>query len=357
MDPFLDIDNGPDRNLSTADELGNPPQRVTDFILPLSVAAWVYFGALQPWIVIRPFGGARRTYNLTDVPGGIGVLATSIALCLGGCLIAVWKTRPGLTVMSISASSLGWMATISGLLLGVVGSLIPSIEVAGIDLTEAQVGQGAGVAVSICAALLLGILTLRRYEPIASLSPAFGIRLMPMISIVLLLLLGINHHASWLVLGNSETDWRADVPGDSMYGSGVILLCIYLCLGIWFLALVVKTRALTLFAATLSTLVATCCLAYSVLVWVGGKALAWLLPGSVEGWASISVEGALYLSFIASVFLLIAAVLSFVPSIAGWTLRFSAVIRTQYSAIRLDVLSGLLLFFSLIVVVAVMALR
>jgi hypothetical protein len=178
-----------------------------------------------------------------------------------------------------------------------------------------------------------------------------------MISIVLLLLLGINHHASWLVLGNSETDWRADVPGDSMYGSGVILLCIYLCLGIWFLALVVKTRALTLFAATLSTLVATCCLAYSVLVWVGGKALAWLLPGSVEGWASISVEGALYLSFIASVFLLIAAVLSFVPSIAGWTLRFSAVIRTQYSAIRLDVLSGLLLFFSLIVVVAVMALR
>jgi hypothetical protein len=357
MDPFSDIDHGLDTSLSLASEAGNRSQRATDFILPLSVAAWVYFGALQPWIVVRPFGGARRTYNLTDIPGGIGVLATSIVICLGGCLIAVWKTRPGLTVMSISASSLGWMATISGLLLGVVGSLIPSIEVAGIDLTEAQVGQGAGVAVSICAALLLGILTLRRYEPIASLSPAFGIRLMPVISIVLLLLLGINHHASWLVLGNAETDWRADVPGDSMYGSGVILLCIYLCLGVWFLALAVKTRALTLFAAVLSTFVAVSCLAYSVLVWVGGKALAWLLPGSVDDWASISVEGALYLSFVASVFLLITAVLSFVPSIAEWTLRFGAVLRARDSVIRVDVLSGFILFLSLFVVVAVMTFR
>lgn len=348
MDPFFDSGE-----VVHADIAGGAVDEVskgstTAFLLPLGIALWVYFGSFLPWIVIRPFNGARRTYNLTDVPGGIGILATSMVLTLSGCLVAAWKVRIGTTIMGISLSAIGWMATISGLLLGVVGSLIPSINVAGIDLADSQVGQGPGVAVTVCAALLLGILVLRRYEPISDLSPSVGIRVIPVIAILLLLLIGINHHASWLVLGNPSADWLVEVPGDSMYGSGLILLCIYLCLGVWFLALAVKVRPLTIFAAVLSSLVGLACLAYSILVWIGGKAVTWLLPGKIDQWASVSTEVPLYLSFVGSALLLALAVLSFIPSIAGWSLKVGSSSRISMTG-QTEVVTGVVLIGAFVV--------
>lgn len=348
MDPFLDAGESAyiDVDASAAEDAG--VGSTTAFLLPLGIALWVYFGAFLPWIVIRPFNGRRRTYNLTDVPGGVGILATSMILTLAGCLVAAWKVRVGTTIMGISLSAIGWMATISGLLLGVVGSLIPSINVAGIDLADSQVGQGPGVAVTVCAALLLGILVLRRYEPISGLSPSVGIRMIPVIAILMLLLVGVNHHASWLVLGNPGAEWVVEVPGDSMYGSGLILLAIYLCLGVWFLALAIKVRALTIFAAVLSSLVALTCLAYSILVWIGGKAFGWLLPGKVDQLASVSTELPLYLSFVGSALLLVLAVLSFIPSIAGWSLKLGSSSRNS-TAGKPDVVAGLALIVTFVV--------
>ena len=354
MDPFIDsgesayfdADAGPVEDAAVGS--------TTAFLLPLGIALWVYFGAFLPWIVIRPFNGQRRTYNLTDVPGGIGILATSMILTFVGCLFSAWKVRVGTTIMGISLSAIGWMATISGLLLGVVGSLIPSINVAGIDLADSQVGQGPGVAVTVCAALLLGILVLRRYEPISALSPSVGIRMIPVIAILMLLLIGVNHHASWLVLGNPGADWVVEVPGDSMYGSGLILLAIYLCLGIWFLALAIKVRALTIFAAVLSSLVALTCLVYSVLVWIGGKAVAWLLPGKIDNLASVSTEVPLYLSFVGSALLLVLAILSFIPSVASWSLKLGSSSRQSASG-QPDLVAGLGLIgaFTVATVIAV----
>lgn len=352
MDPF--IDSGESAYIAAErdaiDDAG--AGSTTAFVLPLGISLWVYFGAFLPWIVIRPFNGQRRTYNLTDVPGGIGILATSMILTLAGCLVSAWKVRVGTTIMGVSLSAVGWMATISGLLLGVVGSLIPSINVAGIDLADSQVGQGPGVAVTICAALLLGILVLRRYEPISTLSPSVGIRMIPVIAILMLLLVGVNHHASWLVLGNPDADWVVEVPGDSMYGSGLILLAIYLCLGIWFLALAIKVRALTIFAAVLSSLVALTCLAYSILVWIGGKAVAWLLPGKIDNFASVSTEMPLYLSFVGAALLLVLAILSFVPSIAGWSLRLGGASRVSNSK-QPDLVAGLVLIGAFVVATVV----
>lgn len=352
MDPFLD----PGESTAIEDESdvadGVSGGSTTAFVLPLGIALWVYFGAFLPWIVIRPFRGERRTYNLTDVPGGVGILATSMILAFIGCLLAAWKVRVGTTIMGISLSAIGWMATISGLLLGVVGSLIPSINIAGIDLADSQVGQGPGVAVTVSAALLLGILVLRRYEPISSLSPSVGIRIIPVVAILMLLLIGINHHASWLVLGDPGADWVVEVPGDSMYGSGLLLLCIYLCLGVWFLALAINVRPLTIFAAVLSSMVGLACLAYSVLVWIGGKAVGWLLPGKIDKLASISVEVPLYLSFIGSALLLALSILSFIPSTANWSLKLGSSSRQQ-SARQTDVVAGLVLIVAFAIATAV----
>lgn len=348
MDPFLDSGDAIYANADVERAEDMAPSSSTAFLLPLGIALWVYFGSFLPWIVIRPFRGDRRTYNLTDVPGGIGILATSMIVTFAGCLIAAWKVRVGTTIMGISLSAVGWMATISGLLLGVVGSLIPSVNLAGIDLADAQVGQGPGVAVTVCAALLLGILVLRRYEPVSSLSPSVGIRIIPVIAILLLLLIGINHHASWLVLGNQDADWLIEVPGDSMYGSGLILLCIYLCLGVWFLALAIKVRPLTIFAAVLSSLVAMACLVYALLVWVGGKALSWLLPGKIDNWASVSTEAPLYLSLVGSICLLALAVLSFIPSFAIWSLKLGGN-SGQSTSRQPDVIAGLVLIVAFII--------
>jgi len=37
------------------------------------------------------------------------------------------------------------------------------------------------------------------------------------------------------------------------------------------------------------------------LVWIGGRALAWLLPSSVEGWASVKIEASLYATTLSAI--------------------------------------------------------
>ena len=303
----------------------------TQVLLPIALCVVVFVGSLMPWVVVRPFTDTRTNYNLTDIAGGIGVLLTAALFVIVGAITLGFKHRVGLTIMSIAAGTLGWMATISGMLLGVVGSLLPSIKVAGIDLTKAQVGQGPGVAVSIVASLLLGILCVRRFEPISTLSPSIGIRILPILAIVPLIALAVNHHAGWLVLGSEKAGWTAEVPGDSFYGSGIVLLLIYFCAGMWFVTFIVRTRILTICTSALSVLIAAVCGLYAVFVWVGGKALKWLIPSSIEGWSTVSNEMPLYLSFIGSIVLLVVAIIGFIPQVSTKTFDLGSRVNIKSS--------------------------
>jgi hypothetical protein len=119
------------KNLTTA------PASQVKVLLPLSLLMLCIYGATMPWVLIRPFSASIRTYNITDVPGGIGILWTVICLSIPGIVLLLFRKQSGLFVVGLAAGVLGWMGTVLGLLLGVITSIIPSIDLAGIDMAKA----------------------------------------------------------------------------------------------------------------------------------------------------------------------------------------------------------------------------
>lgn len=352
-DPFAE-DFGALEIPNVADELES--DFATDgsgILLPLSLALVVYVGALMPWVVVRPLNQTANTFNLTDVPGGIGILVTSVVFVVTGAILLGFKKRVGLVLISLSVICISWMATISGLLLGVVGSLIPSIKVLGIDLAKAQVGQGTGVAVSLVAGLLLGMLTIRKYEPISNFSPGFNIRILPIIAIIPLLVVTVNFHSPWLVLGNDETALGAEIPGDSLYGSGLLLLLMYLGMGMWFLALIVRTRLMNVWASIVSGTIASICGMFALFVWIGGKTLQWLLPGSLDKWTSISSEPPLFITLVAASLLFVLSIAGFFPQVEEKSIGVGNDATIASRKISMSDLVGTLVIFATILIIAV----
>jgi hypothetical protein len=322
-DPFSDsfdlVDFSSAVDFSEVDGESEPAR----ILLPIALALFVYFGTAMPWIVVRPFAAERRTYNLTDVKGGQGVVIALLIISVIGVVVAFVKRRVGLTILGISACGVGWLATISGLLFGVVGSLIPSIDIAGIDLGKAQVGQGYGVVVTVVAALFLGMLVIRPYEPLSRMTPNRNLLVLPMIAAVSLTLITVNYHTAWLRIESVNGDYGGDIPGDALFGSGLVLVLLYAVMGMWFLAILVRTRLMVLTTSVLSILIAMACLAYATVVWLGGTSLKWLLPSSADNWASIEVKPALYVAVLGGVTLLAISVLGFFPNFSSSTVKIN----------------------------------
>jgi hypothetical protein len=258
---------------------------------------------------------------------------TSVIVVVVGAILLGFKKRVGLVLISLSVICISWMATISGLLLGVVGSLIPSIKVLGIDLAKAQVGQGTGVAVSLVAGL--------------------SIRILPIIAIIPLLVVTVNFHSPWLVLGNDETALGAEIPGDSLYGSGLLLLFMYLGMGMWFLALIVRTRMMNVWASIVSGTIASICGLFALFVWIGGKTLQWLLPGSLEKWTSISSEPPLFITLVAAALLFVLSIAGFFPQVEEKSIGVGNDATIASKKISMSDLVGTLLLLTTILIIAV----
>lgn len=282
-------------------------------LLPVALLVACFASATMPWVLLRPFGDDRRGFNVTDVPGGMGIIWTLVLVSIPGLILFVAGRRSGLIVMGIAAGVLGWMATISGLLLGIITAIVPSIELAGIDMARTQVGQGYGVPATVLTSLILGFIAVQSLQQDSEAGSTIRVPITPIVALVPLVLLAINHHNEWLRLGSDAASIDAAVPGDSMYGSGLLLIGMWIAVGTWMIALVLRQRFVTMFAATLSVVVAGVSFVYSILVWFGGKALGWLLPQSIEGWTSIGVAAGLYVTMGSSIVLFVAAALSFAP--------------------------------------------
>ena len=270
-------------------------------LLPITLAIMVLVGSTMPWIVIRPLGNSHDSYNLTNVPGGIGILVTVLFAVVISSIVMIWRRVTGMILLSLSVASLGWMAAISGMLLGIVSSFIPAIKVAGIDLSKAQVGQGSGVVVSVIFSLLLAFLCVRQLEPVAQYSPSFEFPVIQLASLIPLLIVTGTIHQGWLILGNPEAQWHAEVPGDSLYGSGILILMLWLGVGLWLTSAVLRRPLVMRIAGALAISLSFVTLGYTILVWIGGRALAWLLPTSVEGWASVNTQASLYATALSAV--------------------------------------------------------
>ena len=282
----------------------------TRMLLPISLAVVTFIGALSPWIVLRPLGKDATSYNLTDIPGGIGILVTIFVLGIISSIVMIWKRLAGMVMLSLSVISLGWMASISGILLGTLSSLIPAIEVAGIDLRRAQLGQGNGVVVSALASLLLAFLCIRQLDPVSRYSPAFEIPIVQIAALAPVLIVTTSIHQGWVMLGNSESQWNAMVPGDALYGSGLLNLALWISVGIWLTSVVIRKSFVVRSAGVVGILVGLVTLAYSGFTWLGGKALSWMLPSSTEGWAAVTLQPSLYLTAICAVAMIVLGITS-----------------------------------------------
>lgn len=321
-------------------------------LLPITLAVMVFIGAMMPWIVIRPLGENHNSFNLTNVPGGIGVLITVLVAVVTSSIVMIWRRVTGMIMLSLAVASLGWMAAISGMLLGVVSSFIPAIEVAGIDLSKAQVGQGSGVVVSVIFSLILAFLCVRQLEPIAQYSPSFEFPVIQLASLIPMLIVTGTVHQGWLVLGNPEAQWHAEVPGDSLLGSGILIMVLWLGLGLWLTSAVFRRPIVMRLAGSLAIALSFVTLVYTVLVWIGGRALVWLLPSSVEGWASVNTEASLYTTALSAIAIGILGIVGIVTASRERVIRLKD--QSQFGSLIIptsDLFAYILMFFAVLWVI------
>jgi hypothetical protein len=296
------------------------PNSQPRLLLPIMLAVTAIQGSLLPWVTIREFNGDAHTYNLLDVKAGTSILITISTLAIIGAVVAAFKRITGLTIMSLAIASLGWMAAISGALLGILGSLLPSVNVAGLDLTRASVGQGSGVTITIVASFSLAFIIVRQLPPLDMYSPKTQLSFLPLIALLPLILIAINMHSEWMILGSEETNYQAIIAGDSLYGSGLLVLILWMNVGTWIAAVIIQKSLVAKFAGSISILVSIVVAAYAIFLWVGGNALSWLIPSNVDEWAKISIEPITYLVGFSAVALLVIGFLSFLPAVQGKSL-------------------------------------
>ena len=308
--------NTQNQNLSQKRDLPRP-------YLPIALSLLVLRGGLLPWVIVRPFSGSEHRYNLTDVRGGIGIIMTVVVFVIIGALVTFFRRITGLTIMSIAVAMLGWMAAISGILLGVIMSLIPSFQVAGLNLTRSTASQGSGVVVSVIASLALAFIVVRHLEPINNYSQSNRIALLPLVAMLPAVVLAVMMHSEWMRIGNAGEQVEAIIAGDSLYGSGLVVLVVWLVIGLWISALVLQRSIAARIAGVVSIVVSLVVAMYAIFLWLGGKALWWLLPQKAENWVSISVAPALFVVMAASAALFLAGIMSFFVAISNKGIEIS----------------------------------
>lgn len=330
-DPFEDW--SANSNIANVEVSNQSVTGQTRMLLPISLALMTLMGALSPWIVLRPLGKDATTYNLTDIPGGVGVLVTIFVFGLMSSIVMIWKRLTGMVMLSLSVVSLGWMASISGILLSTLSSLIPAIEVAGIDLRRAQLGQGSGVVLSALASLLLAFLCIRQLDPVNRYSPAFEIPIIQIFSLVPILIVTTSLHHGWVSLGNPESEWNAVVPGGSLYGSGLLNVALWISVGIFLTSAVLRRPFVSRSAGVMGIFVGLVTLAYTGFTWLGGKALSWLLPQSTDGWSNVTLQPSLYLTAICAVLMVGLGALTLFTASADKSIRLPS--RSQIGSIKI----------------------
>jgi len=298
-------------------------------LLPVALAALVIRGSSMPWITVRTFSGNERVYNLADLRGGIAIIMTIALVVLIGGVIGIFKRLTGMTIMSLAVATLGWMAAISGMLLTLLWSLIPSINVAGIDLAKATLSQGSGVVVTVVASLALAFLVVRQLQPFATYAPSTHIPILPLAVVVPLATIAVCMHSEWLQLGTEGAAVQAKVAGDALYGSGLVILGLWLAVGLWIGALMVNRTLVIAVASGLTVVVSLIVGMYAVFMWAGGRLLDWLVPAKLEKWTSVSVEPALYIVLVSVAVAFGASVLGLFPKMQA--LQVTLGVRTPGS--------------------------
>ncbi len=320
-------------------------------LLPVALAVLVIRGSAMPWLTVRTFNGNERVYNLSDLCGGIAVIMTIVLVVLIGAVVGIFKRLTGMTIMSLGVATLGWMAAISGMLLTILWSLIPRVNVAGLDLAKATLSQGLGVVVTVVASLLLAFTVVRQLEPFRIYTPTTSVPAVPIVALVPMAAIAVTMSSEWIRLGTEGSAVQAQVAGDALYGSGLVVLGIWLSVGLWIGALMVNRSLMISVASGVTVAISVVVAMYALFVWAGGSLLNWIVPAKLERWTAVSVEPQLYIVLASSFLALIVATLGFFPKMQN--LRFTlgerapGISKMYYS----DVVGGVILLVVLVSVV------
>lgn len=315
----------------------------TRLLLPIALAAAVLRGTSMPWITVRTFSGNERVYNLSDLRGGIAVVMTVALFVLIGAVIAIFKRMTGMTIMSLSVATLGWMAAISGMLLTLLWSLIPSINVAGLDLAKATLSQGSGVAVTVVASLGLAFMVVRQLEPLRSYAPTTDIPIVPIIGLLPAVVIAVLMHSAWLTLGTDTSTVQVKIAGDALYGSGLVVLGLWLSVGLWIGAIMVSRSLMIAIASALSAVVSIVVVMYALFVWSGGRLLDWLVPSRLGDWTAVTAEPQLYIVLVSSAVALGASVIGLFPKMQLIRLSIGSMVRGKSGVYCSDVAGAAIL--------------
>lgn len=317
-------------------------------LLPVALAVLVIRGSAMPWITVRTFSGTERVYNLSDLRGGIAVIMTIVLVALIGAIVGIFKRLTGMTIMSLAVATLGWMAAISGMLLTILWSLIPRVNVAGLDLAKATLSQGPGVVVTVVASLALAFTVVRQLEPFRAYTPSTSVPVVPIAALVPMAAVAVCMSSEWVRLGTEGSAVQAQIAGDALYGSGLVVLGIWLAVGLWIGALMVNRSLVVSVASGLTIAVSLVVLMYAVFVWAGGRLLNWIVPAKLERWTAVSMEPQLYIVLISAFLALVVSALGFIAKTQN--LRFTlgqrapGISKLFYS----DVVGGLILLVVLV---------
>lgn len=315
----------------------------TRLLLPVALAAAVLRGTSMPWITVRTFSGNERVYNLSDLRGGIAVVMTVALFVLIGAVIAIFKRMTGMTVMSLSVATLGWMAAISGMLLTLLWSLIPSINVAGLDLAKATLSQGSGVAVTVVASLSLAFMVVRQLEPLRSYAPTTNIPILPIIALLPAVIIAVLMHSAWLTLGTDTSTVQVKIAGDALYGSGLVVLGLWLSVGLWIGSIMVYRSLMIALASAVSVVISIVVVMYALFVWSGGRLLDWLVPSRLGDWTTITAEPQLYIVLMSSAITLGASVLGLFPKMQLIRLSIGSTVHGRSGVYYSDVAGAAIL--------------
>ena len=320
-------------------------------LLPVALAVLVIRGSAMPWITVRTFSSNERVYNLSDIRGGIAVVMTIVLVVLVGAIIGIFKRLTGMTIMSLGVATLGWLAAISGMLLTILWSLIPRVNVAGLDLAKATLSQGPGVVVTVVASLSLAFTVVRQLEPFRTYTPSTSVPGLPIAALVPMAAIAVTMSSEWIRLGTEGSAVQAQVAGDALYGSGLVVLGIWLSVGLWIGALMVNQSLVISVASGLTVVISLVVAMYAMFVWAGGSLLNWIVPAKLERWTAVSVEPQLYIVLVSSFLALVVAILGFSSKMQN--LRFTlgerapGISKLYYS----DVVGGVILLAVLVSVV------
>jgi hypothetical protein len=175
--------------------------------------------------------------------------------------------------------------------------------------------------------------------------------MIPILAVVPTVVIAVCMHSEWIRLGTDASSVQAVIAGDALYGSGLVVLGLWLSVGLWIGSLMVNRSLMISIASVLSVLVSIVVGLYAVFVWAGGRLLNWLVPAKLDKWTAVSVEPQLYIVFIATAIALAASVLGLFPRMHRFTFSLGTKISNNSSVYVSDFVGGGILFAIIVSIV------